>query len=201
MVSSTRIPSHALGYNYSASLLIGALQKTSRRYASSAPEPPAIPITPYSSLTVGVPREIFPNERRVAISPQNVALLLKKGFSRILVERGAGENAEFLDKAYEEAGAVMVDRNTIWSQSQIVLKVRGPQLQGPNNEVRDLRQGSTIVSFLYPAQNKPLVEELAARGVTSFAMDMIPRISRAQVFDALRCVRLRWKLLAVTNNA
>ncbi|PYI30945.1 nicotinamide nucleotide transhydrogenase [Aspergillus indologenus CBS 114.80] len=156
-----------------------------RRYASSAPESPAVPTTPYSSLTVGVPREIFPNERRVAITPLNVALLLKKGFSRVLVERGAGENAEFLDKAYEEAGAVLVDRNTIWSQSQVVLKVRSPQLQGPNNEVRDLRQGSTIVSFLYPAQNKPLVEELAARGVTSFAMDMIPRISRAQVFDAL----------------
>ncbi|OJK04946.1 hypothetical protein ASPACDRAFT_109952 [Aspergillus aculeatus ATCC 16872] len=185
VVSSIRIPSHALGYNYSASLLTGALQKTSRRHASSASESPAIPVTPYSSLTVGVPREIFPNERRVAITPQNVALLLKKGFSRVLVERGAGENAEFLDKAYEEAGAVLVDRNTIWSQSQIVLKVRGPQLQGLNNEVRDLRQGSTIVSFLYPAQNKPLVEELAARGVTSFAMDMIPRISRAQIFDAL----------------
>ncbi|PYH48669.1 putative nicotinamide nucleotide transhydrogenase [Aspergillus saccharolyticus JOP 1030-1] len=183
VVPSVRILSHALEYDYSASF--GTRQKTPRRYASSAPEPSAIPCIPYASLTVGIPRETFPHERRVAITPQTVALLLKKGFSRVLVERGAGEKAEFLDKAYEEAGATLVERNAVWSESQIVLKVRSPQLQGPNNEARDLRQGSTIVSFLYPAQNKPLVEELAVRGVTSFAMDMIPRISRAQTFDAL----------------
>ncbi|RAL11239.1 putative nicotinamide nucleotide transhydrogenase [Aspergillus homomorphus CBS 101889] len=185
VVSSIRVPSHALGCHHFGSLFVGNLQKASRRYASVAPASSAIPTTPYSSLTVGIPREIFPNERRVAITPQNVALLLKKGFSRVLVERGAGANAEFLDKAYEEAGAVMVDRSAIWSQSQIVLKVRSPQLHDPNNEVQDLRQGSTVISFLYPAQNKSLVEKLAARGVTSFAMDMIPRISRAQTFDAL----------------
>jgi NAD(P) transhydrogenase len=136
-------------------------------------------------LTIGVPLEIFPGERRVAITPQNVALLLKKGVSRVLIQRGAGESAQLLDDAYEKAGATLVDRDAIWSQSDIVLKVRSPQAEGPFNEIQALRQGSTVISFLYPLQNKPLVEALAARGVTAFAMDRIPRISRAQVFDAL----------------
>lgn len=136
-------------------------------------------------MTVGVPLEIYPGERRVAITPQNVALLLKKGVARILIERGAGEGAQLLDNAYEKAGATMVDRDAIWAQSDIVLKVRSPQSEGPFNEIQALRKGSTIISFVYPLQNKPLVEALAARGVTSFAMDRVPRISRAQVFDAL----------------
>jgi NAD(P) transhydrogenase len=137
-------------------------------------------------LTVGVPQETYPNERRVALTPQNVALLLKKGFSRVLVERGAGEAAQLLDGAYEKAGATLVDRNAVWSESDIVLKVRNPQVEGPVNEVQALRKGSTVISFLYPAQNQAIVGALAERGVSAFAMDRIPRISRAQVFDALR---------------
>lgn len=158
----------------------------SKRSASTTP-PDSDPVstTPYSSLTVGVPRETHENERRVAITPQNVALLLKKGFSRVLIERGAGEGAQLLDEAYEKAGATLVDRDAVYSQSDIVMKVRNPQIDGPFNEVQALRKDSTIISFLYPAQNKSIVDALAARGVTSFAMDKIPRISRAQVFDAL----------------
>ncbi|KAE8135568.1 NAD(P) transhydrogenase beta subunit-domain-containing protein [Aspergillus pseudotamarii] len=156
--------------------------QVAKRRASTSSSPSPVPVVPYASLTVGVPRETYPNERRVAITPQNVALLLKKGFSRVLIERGAGEAAELLDQAYEQAGATLVDRATVWSQSNIILKVRGPQ---PGNEVEALQQGSTIISFLYPAQNKSLVDQLASRRVTAFAMDMVPRISRAQTFDAL----------------
>lgn len=138
--------------------------------------------TPYSKLTVGVPRETWPNERRVALTPQNVALLLKKGYSRVLVERGAGALADFPDDAYEKAGASLVDSsNSIWAEADIVLKVRGPSVA----EVEGVKEGQTIISFLQPAQNRPLVEKLAAKRATSFAMDLIPRISRAQVFDAL----------------
>ena len=144
-----------------------------------------MPTTPYAELTVGVPRESHQNEQRVAITPQNVALLLKKGFSRVLIERGAGEAAQLLDEAYQKAGATVVERDAIWSESDIVLKVRNPQAEGPFNEIQALRKGSTIMSFLYPAQNKSIVDALAARGVTAFAMDRIPRISRAQTFDAL----------------
>ncbi|KAK6954654.1 hypothetical protein Daesc_004621 [Daldinia eschscholtzii] len=139
------------------------------------------PSTPYADLTVGVPRETFPNERRVAVSPQNVALLKKKGFRNVVVERGAGALADFPDDAYQKAGATLVDANEVWNQADIVLKVRGPNVK----EIDRLKEGATIISMLQPAQNKDIVERLAARKVTSFAMDMIPRISRAQVFDAL----------------
>lgn len=159
----------------------------SKRAASTSTEPAleSVPTTPYAELTVGVPRESHQNEQRVAITPQNVALLLKKGFSRVLIERGAGEAAQLLDEAYQKAGATVVERDAIWSESDIVLKVRNPQAEGPFNEIQALRKGSTIMSFLYPAQNKSIVDALAARGVTAFAMDRIPRISRAQTFDAL----------------
>ncbi|RHZ53957.1 putative nicotinamide nucleotide transhydrogenase [Aspergillus thermomutatus] len=165
--------------------LIPQWPQITKRTASSASAPSNVPAVPYSSLTVGVPCETWPNERRVALTPQNVALLLKKGFSRVLVERGAGEQAQILDRAYEQAGATLVDRAAVWSGSNIVLKVRSPRQEGPIDEVEALRDGSTVISFLYPAQNKLLVEAIASRGVTSFAMDMIPRISRAQTFDAL----------------
>jgi H+-translocating NAD(P) transhydrogenase len=166
---------------------------TSRNVSVSAalftPEPrsnarPVVTTVPYSALTVGVPRETYTNERRVAITPQNAALLLKKGFERVLVERGAGAEAQFTDQAYEQAGVMLVDRGDVWSESDILLKVRAPSME----EIDVLRRGGTIISFLYPAQNRNIVEKIASREATSFAMDMIPRISRAQVFDALRCV-------------
>lgn len=140
---------------------------------------------PYESLTVGIPREIYPGERRVAITPQNVALLRKKGFGRVLVEEGAGEQANFSDFMYEHAGATIVKQNQIWSDSDIILKVRAPQASGINSEVDALQPDTVVISMLQPAQNKDLVEAIAGRQATSFAMDMIPRISRAQVFDAL----------------
>ncbi|KAG7132017.1 hypothetical protein HYQ45_009540 [Verticillium longisporum] len=149
---------------------------------AAEPELPATHSVPYSQLTVGVPKEIFLNERRVALSPQNVALLLKKGFSKVLVERGAGAEADFLDDVYREAGATLVDSaNDVWTGADIVLKVRSPIPA----EIEVMKPSQTVISFLQPAQNKPIVEKLAAQKATAFAMDLIPRISRAQVFDAL----------------
>ncbi|KAG6814476.1 hypothetical protein H0H92_000001 [Tricholoma furcatifolium] len=142
----------------------------------------ATPGVPYSSLTIGVPKEVFPGERRVALTPQNAALLLKKGFSKVLVERHAGTEAQFLDEQYTKAGAHVVSREEVFASSDIMLKVRPPLHEQESDHVK---VGSTIISFMYPAQNKMIVESLAARQVNAFAMDMIPRISRAQVFDAL----------------
>jgi NAD(P) transhydrogenase len=149
---------------------------------------PATKSIPYANLTVGVVRETFPNERRVALTPQNAALLLKKGFARVLVERGAGAEAQFPDAAYEKAGVTLGDSRLVWGQSDIIVKVRAPSFEGEISEVDRLKEGATLISFIYPTQtqNKKVVEKLASRGTTSFAMDMIPRISRAQVFDALR---------------
>lgn len=178
-----------------ASVIAAAKSLALVRHASvvsSVAPPPAAPkqystvvlpqTTPYAQLSVGVPKETYPGERRVAVTPTNVALLLKKGYSKVLVERGAGAAADFLDAAYEKAGATLVDNAAaIWSQSNIVLKVRGPSME----EVDSIQANQTIISLLQPAQNKELVEKIASRNATCFAMDMIPRISRAQVFDAL----------------
>lgn len=129
-----------------------------------------------------MPRETYPGERRVALTPANVALLLKKGFKKVIVERGAGSQAEFLDEAYEEAGATLVDGpQAVWSASDVILKVRSPS----TDEVDSIQEKQTVISLLQPAQNQDLVRKIADRKATIFAMDMIPRISRAQVFDAL----------------
>lgn len=140
---------------------------------------------PYNDLTVGIPREIYPEERRVAITPQNVALLLKKGFYKVIIEKGAGEGAKFSDIMYEAAGARIVDRDSLWSQSDIILKVRAPSTDGSDSEISVLKKGTVLISMIQPLQNKSLVDAIAGTGATSFAMDMIPRISRAQVFDVL----------------
>lgn len=132
-----------------------------------------------------MPKETYPNERRVALTPQNAALLLKKGYGRVLVERGAGFQAQFPDEMYDRVGATLVESGAIWEESDVVLKVRPPSLSEGNNEVAKMKEGMVIISFLSPSQNKMLVEALAGRKATTFAMDMIPRISRAQVFDAL----------------
>ena len=152
----------------------------SRPFASAVSD-----VHPYSALTVGVPREIYPNERRVALTPTNVALLLKKGFARVLVEYGAGAEAQFPDHMFERAGATMVDQETVWTEADILLKVRAPGIGGAQKEVDAMQEGKTIISMLFPVQNKTTVDLLADKQATSFAMDMIPRISRAQVFDAL----------------
>ncbi|KAG6029144.1 hypothetical protein E4U41_000460 [Claviceps citrina] len=138
--------------------------------------------TPYSQLTVGVPKEVSAGERRVALTPANIALLLKKGFAKVLVERGAGTQADFLDEAYEKAGATLVNGSeAVWSGSNIVLKVRGPS----EDEIESIREKQIIISLLQPAQNMEIVRKIADKDATCFAMDMIPRISRAQAFDAL----------------
>jgi NAD(P) transhydrogenase len=137
-------------------------------------------------LTIGVPKESYPGERRVAITPHNVKLLLKKGFLRVLIERGAGAEAQFTDEVYEQAGAKIVDRRSVFSEADIMLKVRPLSIDGEDAEVDAIREGATVISFLWPVQNKRVVDRIASRKATAFAMDMVPRISRAQVFDALR---------------
>jgi NAD(P) transhydrogenase len=116
----------------------------------------------------------------------NSSTITEKGFSRILIERGAGVEAQFTDEAYEQAGAKTVDRRNVFSESDILLKVRSLSIDGAEAEVDAIREGATVISFLYPVQNKQIVERIASRKATAFAMDMVPRISRAQVFDALR---------------
>jgi len=139
------------------------------------------PGTPYSQLSIGVPKETYKGEMRVGLSPAGVSILIKEGFKSVVVDKGAGENSKFTDEAYAAAGATLGD-NTALGQD-IVLKVRPPDV---SKEVPRLREGATTISFLWPAQNEELLKGLQEAKTTSFGLDCIPRtISRAQSFDAL----------------
>jgi H+-translocating NAD(P) transhydrogenase subunit alpha len=132
-------------------------------------------------MRIGVPREIYAGEKRVATTPDVAAQLIKLGFE-VAVESNAGVAASFSDAAYQAAGcSVAANADEIWSGSDIILKVRGPS----EDEAARLKAGQTLISFLYPAQNPQLLQQLTERGVTAMAMDSIPRISRAQKVDAL----------------
>ena len=132
--------------------------------------------------TIGVPREVFPGERRVATVPDVVQKLIKLGFS-VKVESGAGESASISDEAYRAAGATIGDRaSDVWSGSDIVFKVRAPTA----DEVNLMRAGQTLISFVWPAQNPQLMQQLGSKGATVLAIDALPRqLSRAQKMDAL----------------
>ncbi len=138
-------------------------------------------------MKVGIVKEIRPGERRVAVTPETVAKLAKLGFS-VLIESGAGEAAAFGDGEYEKAGAeIERDTRKVWSEADILLKVQPPE-HNPAlgcHEAELLREGATLISFIWPHKNKELVERLGKRAVTVLAMDQIPRISRAQKMDAL----------------
>ena len=138
-------------------------------------------------LTVGVPKEIAPHEARVAGTPASVARLRKMGIE-VVVESGAGLLAGFEDAAYAEAGArVLPTAEEVWREADVIAKVRPPVAhpEGGAHEADQLRPGQRLISFLWPSQNKELVERLAAREATVLAMDAVPRITRAQKLDAL----------------
>ena len=131
-------------------------------------------------MKLGIVKETWPGERRVAASPQVVAKWVKAGWL-VQVERGAGELASYPDAQYETAGATIVERLAAWGESDIVLKLRPPTVE----EVAQLREGCVLISYIQPAQNAELVAALAARKITALGMDQVPRISRAQKMDAL----------------
>jgi NAD(P) transhydrogenase subunit alpha len=132
-------------------------------------------------MKIGIPKEIHPGERRVAATPDTAKRLKSFGFD-VIVESGAGAAAEFVNLAYTDVGCeIAADARSLWAAADIVLKVRPPSA----DEVALLQEGGTLISFIYPAQNKLLLDQLAARRATVIAMDAVPRISRAQKLDAL----------------
>ncbi len=130
-------------------------------------------------MIVGVPRETLPGETRVALTPDAVSKL--KGL-QVVVEKGAGGGAGIPDDAYAKAGATVApDARSLYGQADVVLKVRPPT----PDEAGMLKEGALLISFLYPAANSEAVRRLQARNATAFAMELIPRITRAQPMDAL----------------
>lgn len=132
-------------------------------------------------MKIGSPREVIDGEARVAMTPDSAAQLQKLGYSCV-IESGAGKAAGFSDDAYRKAGVeVAASAADLFAAADIIAKVRPPL----DSEVALLGEGKTLISFFYPAQNKDLLEKAKATGANVIAMDMVPRISRAQKMDAL----------------
>ena len=130
-------------------------------------------------MLIGVPRELLDNESRVAATPKTVQQILKLGFE-VIVEHDAGFKASFEDQAFVAAGAKVGDAAQVW-QADIIFKVNAPT----DDEIALIKEGATLVSFIWPAQNPQLMEKLSAKKINVLAMDAVPRISRAQALDAL----------------
>src|SRR5271169_2941167 len=130
-------------------------------------------------MILGVPKETLLGERRVSVIPDAIPKLT--GVS-VIVERGAGESAGFTDASYlEKGGKIEEDSKSLFGGADIILKVQPPSV----GEAGLLKEGSSIISFLYPLANLEVVKKLSERKATAFAMELIPRISRAQPMDAL----------------
>ncbi|SES96427.1 NAD(P) transhydrogenase subunit alpha [Marinobacter segnicrescens] len=138
-------------------------------------------------MKIGIPREVYPDERRVAATPPSVQKLIKLGYE-VVVEAGAGEAADYSDESYQNAGAaIAVDTLSLWKESDFILKVRAPtEHPGTHKHELDMiREGAHLAGYIWPAQNPQLLETLAEKQVNAFAIDALPRISRAQKMDAL----------------
>ncbi|RDB43895.1 Re/Si-specific NAD(P)(+) transhydrogenase subunit alpha [Halomonas sp. DQ26W] len=132
-------------------------------------------------MKIGAPKELAKGEARVALTPDSAQLIQKLGHE-CLIESGAGIAAGFDDDTYRTAGVTVVESaEALWREAEVVIKVREPS----NEEADLLRDGQTLIAFFWPAQNEALMERCKARGATVVAMDMVPRISRAQKMDAL----------------
>ena len=138
-------------------------------------------------MKIGVPKEVHADEQRVALTPETATQIQTLGFD-VCIETGAGIAAQFSDDSYRVVGAEVVDDvERLWTTSDIILKVREPE-NHPTLGIHEcdlLREGATLISFIWPAQNKKILDQLADRGATVIGMDTIPRISRAQKLDAL----------------
>ena len=132
-------------------------------------------------MIIGCPREIAKGEKRVALTPKSALELKKLGY-KCQIETKAGENAQFSDNEYKNAGVKIVSTSkALWQTSDIIIKVRCPE----EKELNKIQPNSTLISFIWPSQNKKTLEKLKKINVSTLAMDMIPRISRAQKMDAL----------------
>ncbi|MBI4947142.1 MAG: Re/Si-specific NAD(P)(+) transhydrogenase subunit alpha [Bacteroidetes bacterium] len=131
-------------------------------------------------MKLSVPKETKLKENRVALTPDVVKGLVKKGFE-VMVEKGAGVNSFYADDAYTDAGATLVDNTLCYSNADVVLKVNAPQ----PDEISKMKKEAILISFMFAATNPQLVDACTVAGISAFSMDAVPRISRAQKMDAL----------------
>ncbi|WP_076418848.1 Re/Si-specific NAD(P)(+) transhydrogenase subunit alpha [Colwellia sp. UCD-KL20] len=130
-------------------------------------------------MNIGIPKEVLSGENRVSASPTSVAALIKLGFE-VKVQKGAGKKSSFTDQEFIDAGAEVVTKTDCW-KSDTLLKVNAPTL----DEVAQMKDGGFLISFIAPAQSPELLEALKEKSITTFAMEMVPRMTRSQSMDAL----------------
>ncbi len=136
-------------------------------------------------MKLAVPKEIWPGEKRVAITPDTVKKFTGLGFE-VVIETGAGENASIADDRYADAGATIAKTaKTAVADADIVLKVRPPMVEGKTNELATYKKGAAVIGLIEPYDRAELIGKMAEAGVTSFAMELVPRISRRQSMDVL----------------
>lgn len=136
-------------------------------------------------MKLAVPKEIWPGEKRVAVTPDTVKKLIGLGFD-VAIEAGAGTDAAIPDDRFVDAGATIVKtmKATV-KDADVILKVRPPVVDGKTDELAAYKKGAAVIALLDPYDRKDLIEKMAAAGVSSFAMELMPRISRAQSMDVL----------------
>ena len=158
-----------------------------------------------TQVIIGVPKEICPGEERVALTPANVGALLKKNGVEIRIERGAGESAGFTDGDYENAGAKLTDRDDIFSNAQAILQVQTPGSNTTNGQedLDKLKAGQFLIGMTDPLANAQFAQALAERKVTGLALELIPRITRAQSMDVLSSMAMiaGYKCVLLAANA
>ncbi len=137
-------------------------------------------------MLIGVPKETYAGEKRVALTPETASHIQKLGHT-LCIQSGAGQGADISDELYAQAGVEVLDSvEAVYSKADIIIKVRAPDPQSAvGDEVAMLKAGTVLISFIWPAQNEALMSQLSAGEITTLAMDSVPRISRAQKLDAL----------------
>ena len=132
-------------------------------------------------MKIASPKELDQGEGRVAITPQSAKFLINMGHE-VIIQAGAGDSSRFSDNDYKDSGCKVIKASsTIWKEADVIAKVNPPS----DNEQKKLRKGQLLIGFIWPIQNKELLNNLQKKGITTIAMDMVPRISRAQKMDAL----------------
>lgn len=140
-------------------------------------------------MIIGIPKEIMQGEKRVSAIPETVKKMVDNG-AKVLFEKGAGAGSHYMDEAYEEAGAKLIgDVEIIYSQADVILKVKEPQFNEEKNihELDMMHAGQYLITFIHPASppNHKMVKHMAEKGIIGLTLDGVPRISRAQAMDAL----------------
>ena len=156
-------------------------------------------------MIIGVPKEICPGEQRVALTPANVSALLKKQGVEIIIERGAGDIAGYPDSAYEAAGSKLVDRDEVFSSAQVVLQVQTPgsNIKNGDEDLTKLKEGQILIGMTDPLANPQFAQSLAEKKVSGLALELVPRITRAQAMDVLSSMAMiaGYKCVLLAANA